>query len=77
MWHNGGKVAENGAQSISFHIAKDLLYHLLKTFTILFKRRPIATQNTHTNPGNDESLLKAFQKFTKCPNNMNTNSLEL
>ena len=30
------KVPENGAQSISFHIAKDIFYQLLKTFTILF-----------------------------------------
>ena len=30
------KVAENGAQSISLHIAKDFLYQLLKIFTIIF-----------------------------------------
>ena len=29
-------IAENGAQSISFHIAKCFLYQFLKTFAILF-----------------------------------------
>ena len=42
-------VAENRAQSITFHTAKDFLYQLLKTFTILFQIRPSATE-IHTVP---------------------------